>query len=71
MSKVKREYHEYISGNLDNELVEMLYELKDVSSIDDPQDYTDYLSTLKGAGFTKEDALSILDHLLFYEQVEN
>ena len=71
MSVTKRQYHEYISGNFDCELAEMLYELKDVSSVDDPLDYMDYLCTLKGAGFSKEDTLSILNHLLYEEQVEN
>jgi len=71
MGLVKREYHEYISGNLDHELAEMLYELKGGICVEDPQEYMDYLSTLKRHGYSKEDALSILNNLLYEEQMEN
>jgi len=71
MGRVKREYHEYISGNLDHELAEMLYELKDINCVDEPQEYIDYLNTLNRSGFSKGDALSILNHLLYEEQMDN
>jgi len=71
MGKVKREYHEYISGNPDLELAEMLYELKYVDSVDDTEEYSHYLSTLKEAGFIKDDTLSILNCLLYEEQEDN
>jgi len=71
MGQVKREYHEHISGNLDYELAEMLYELKEVDYIEDPEYYMHCLSTLHESGFSKGDALSILNHLLYEEQVEN
>lgn len=70
MSLSKRFYHDYICGDYDEALEHMLEDMYSLEYIQD-QEYLEYMSAMRDAGFSKEDSLSIFTHLISEEQEKN